>query len=67
MELHTLQQPLYTNYLQDGQEFQTDENQTIRISIVNGEIFFNDAKVLQRNIMYVICLNYETECALEMY
>jgi len=58
MELHTIPQPLYTNYLQDGQEYQTDDNQTVRVRIVNGEIFFNDAMVIQPNIMYVICLIY---------
>ncbi len=58
MELHTIPQPLYTNYLQDGQVYQTDGNQTVRVRIVNGEIFFNDAMVLQPNIMYVICLSY---------
>lgn len=65
MELHTITQPLYTNYLSDGQEYQTDNNVTIRIRIENGEIFFNDALVLQPNIMYVLISR--TECASEMY
>lgn len=64
MELHTIQQPLYTNYLQDGQEYQTEENQTVRIRIVNGTIFFNNARVIQPNIMYV---TMQPDCASNMY
>jgi len=51
MELHVIPQPLYTSYLQDGQEYQTDNNQTVRVRIENGTIMFNDATVLESNIM----------------
>jgi hypothetical protein len=64
MELHTITQPLYTNYLEDGQEYQTDNNLTIRIRVENGQYFFNDAMVLQSNIMYV--LTTQTDCVSEM-
>jgi hypothetical protein len=64
MELHTIKQPLYTNYLEDGQEYQTDSNLTIRIRIENGTLFFNDAMVLQSNIMYV--LTTQTDCLSEI-
>jgi uncharacterized surface protein with fasciclin (FAS1) repeats len=53
VELLTIPQPLYTNFLEDGQEYLTDDNETVRVTIESGEIFFNDAKVIQANIMYV--------------
>lgn len=52
-ELLTIPQPLYTNFLEDGQEYLTDDNETLRVTIESGEIFFNDAKVIQANIVYV--------------
>jgi uncharacterized surface protein with fasciclin (FAS1) repeats len=51
MQLHVIPQPLYTNFLQDGQEYLADNNKTIRISIRGQDLYFNDAKVLQSNIM----------------
>jgi hypothetical protein len=48
---HTIPVPLYTNFLVDGQTFQTANNQTVRVSLINGAIFFNDAMVTKPNVM----------------
>jgi uncharacterized surface protein with fasciclin (FAS1) repeats len=61
IELYTIPQPLYTNYLQDGQVYLTDNNQTVRVRIENGDVFFNDAMVLQPNIMYVLTMQSISE------
>lgn len=51
IKFHTIVEPLYSNFLQDGQTFTTFSNQTIRISIRDGEIFVNDAKIINKNVM----------------
>ncbi|KIW90082.1 uncharacterized protein Z519_09513 [Cladophialophora bantiana CBS 173.52] len=48
---HTIDEPLYTNFLADGQEYTSFSNQTVRISIIDGSIFVNDAKLIVTNIM----------------
>lgn len=48
---HVIHQPLYSNFLADGQEYLSGSNQTIRISVRNGEIFANDAKIISTNVM----------------
>ena len=53
MRMHTIPQPLYTNFLVDGQEYPSDNNLIIRISIKGNDIYFNDAKVTNSNIMWV--------------
>lgn len=55
IELLTIPQPLYTNFLENGQEYLSDDNDTVRVTIENGDIYFNDAKVIQPNIMYAFC------------
>lgn len=42
---HTVVEPLYSNFLVDGQTFTTFSNETIRISLRGQDIFVNDAKV----------------------
>ena len=53
MQMHTIPQVLYTNFLEDGQEFLSDNNLTIRVTIISGDVYFNDAKVTTPNVMYV--------------
>lgn len=48
---HTIPQPLYSNFLQSGQTFTTANNATVRVSFVDGDIFFNDAKVIEANVL----------------
>ena len=51
MLFHIIDQPLYTNFLEDGQDYKTFSNQTVRISIRDGAIFVNDAKLTHTNVM----------------
>lgn len=51
MLFHVVNEPLYTNFLADGQEYKTFSNQTVRISIRDGAIFVNDAKLTHTNVM----------------
>lgn len=52
VKFHTLVEPVYSSLLEDGQEFTTFSNQTVRVSIDrNGQIFFNDAMVLSKDVM----------------
>ena len=48
---HVLNEPVYTSFLQDGDEFQTLNNQTVRVSILNGDIYFNDALLTKPNVL----------------
>jgi uncharacterized surface protein with fasciclin (FAS1) repeats len=54
IDLLTIPQPLYTNFLANGQEYLTDNNATMLVTIEDGDVYFNGAKVIQANIMYVI-------------
>jgi uncharacterized surface protein with fasciclin (FAS1) repeats len=51
LRMHTIPQVLYTNFLEDGQEYLSDNNLAIRVTIVGGDLYFNDAKVTNPNIM----------------
>jgi len=51
MYMHIIPQVLYTNFLQDGQEYLLENNLTIRVSIQGHDIYFNDAKVIKANLM----------------
>jgi uncharacterized surface protein with fasciclin (FAS1) repeats len=51
LAFHTIPMPLYSNFLKDGQTFKTLSNQTVRITIKSGAIYFNDAKVTQMNVL----------------
>lgn len=54
IKFHTIIEPLYSSFLVDGQEFTTFSNQTVRVTIdEEGVIFFNDAMVLNKDVMYV--------------
>ena len=51
VKFHTVVEPLYSNFLEDGQTFTTFSNETIRVTVRNGDIFINDAKVINKNVM----------------
>jgi uncharacterized surface protein with fasciclin (FAS1) repeats len=51
LAFHTIPQPLYSNFLQDGQTFTSLTNDTIRVTIRDGAYFFNDAKAIQLNVL----------------
>ncbi|KAH9204013.1 FAS1 domain-containing protein [Leptodontidium sp. 2 PMI_412] len=48
---HTIPQPLYTNFLTDGQTFKTLSNATVRVTRKDGDIYFNDAKLTRSNVI----------------
>jgi uncharacterized surface protein with fasciclin (FAS1) repeats len=52
---HTLPEVAYSDYLYDGQTFNSLQNMTVRVTIkgegAGKEIFFNNAKVLDANIL----------------
>src|SRR6266480_2861315 len=41
---HTLTEPIYTNFLKDGQEFTSISNSTIRVTVNDTGTWFNEAK-----------------------
>jgi len=49
--MHTISQVLYTNFLEDGQEYLSDNNLMIRVTIIEGDLYFNDAKVTIPNVI----------------
>ena len=49
--MHTLPEVAYSSFLRDGQEFTSLNNATIRVRKMGGDIWFNDAKVLQPDVM----------------
>jgi uncharacterized surface protein with fasciclin (FAS1) repeats len=51
LSFHTLQQPLYTNYLKDGDTILSVNNLTVTIYIRGSDIYFNDAKVISPNVL----------------
>lgn len=51
MRMHTIHQSVYTNFLVEGQEYPSDNNLIIRVSIKGNDIYFNDAKVTNSNII----------------
>lgn len=48
---HTIPQPLYSNFLSDGLTFKSLSNATVRVTLRDGGIYFNDAKLTQANVM----------------
>ncbi|KAK1530748.1 fasciclin domain-containing protein [Colletotrichum costaricense] len=48
---HTLPQTAYSDFLVDGQEFTSMANVTVRVTIKDNEIWFNDAKVISPNVL----------------
>ncbi|EEH17641.1 hypothetical protein PABG_00204 [Paracoccidioides brasiliensis Pb03] len=51
LTFHTLTEPVYTNFLSDGQMFTTVSNDTIRVTVNDTGIYFNDAKLIRRNVI----------------
>jgi uncharacterized surface protein with fasciclin (FAS1) repeats len=51
LQLHTLEQPLYTNYLTDGQTVSSANNVTVTIYIRGADMYFNDAKIVLANVL----------------
>lgn len=51
IKFHTVVEPLYSNFLADGQTYTTFSNETIRITIRGNDIFVNDAKIINKNVM----------------
>lgn len=50
-KLHILTQPLYSNFLEDGQELLTFSNQTVRVRIDGEDIYIGGAKIINPNVM----------------
>lgn len=48
---HTLKEVTYSNYLEDGQILETYNGTRVRISIKDDEIYFNNAKVIEANVL----------------
>ncbi|KAH6695979.1 hypothetical protein BKA61DRAFT_623658 [Leptodontidium sp. MPI-SDFR-AT-0119] len=51
MKMHTFPQVLYTNFLEDGQVYLSDNELKIQVTVKEGEVWFNDAKVVSPNVM----------------
>ncbi|EGC44760.1 conserved hypothetical protein [Histoplasma capsulatum var. duboisii H88] len=51
LTFHTLTEPVYTNFLTDGQIFTTVSNDTILVTVNATGIFFNDAKLVKKNVL----------------
>ncbi|KAJ4362265.1 hypothetical protein N0V83_010358 [Neocucurbitaria cava] len=55
LHFHTLPEVAYSDYLYDGQEFQSLQNATVRVKIVGEgstrQIYFNNAKLLDANVL----------------
>lgn len=48
---HTLPMPTYTNFMTDGQVIKSLSGELVKITMKNNDIFFNDAKVLAKNVL----------------
>ncbi|KAF5025382.1 hypothetical protein F66182_2547 [Fusarium sp. NRRL 66182] len=48
---HTLTEVTYSNFLRDGQVIGTLNKTTVRVSIRGEDIFFNNAKVIEANVL----------------
>ncbi|KAF9774424.1 hypothetical protein IL306_007583 [Fusarium sp. DS 682] len=48
---HTLDEVTYTNYLRDGQVIGTLNKTEVRVSIIGDDIFFNNAKIIEPNVL----------------
>ncbi|KAH9203984.1 FAS1 domain-containing protein [Leptodontidium sp. 2 PMI_412] len=51
MKMHTFPQVLYTNFLEDGQVYLSDNELKIQVTVKEGEVWFNDAKVVSPNVI----------------
>jgi uncharacterized surface protein with fasciclin (FAS1) repeats len=48
---HTLDEVTYSNYLRDGQVIGTLNKTEVRVRIIDDEIYFNNAKVIEANVL----------------
>ncbi|KAK7454245.1 fasciclin domain-containing protein [Colletotrichum acutatum] len=48
---HILPRAAYSDFLVDGQEFNSMANVTVRVTLKDNEIWFNDAKVISPNVL----------------
>ncbi|KAK1997886.1 fasciclin domain-containing protein [Colletotrichum falcatum] len=48
---HTLPEVAYSDFLENGQEFTSLANLTVRVTVREDEIWFNDAKVVSPNVL----------------
>ncbi|KAI1057542.1 hypothetical protein LB505_010437 [Fusarium chuoi] len=48
---HTLNEVTYSNYLRDGQVIGTLNKTEVRVRIIDDDIFFNNAKVIEANVL----------------
>ncbi|KAI5459046.1 FAS1 domain-containing protein [Mariannaea sp. PMI_226] len=48
---HTLKEVTYTNFLEDGMVLQTFNDTTVRVRIKGDDIYFNNAKVIEANVL----------------
>ncbi|KAF4333401.1 transforming growth factor-beta-induced ig-h3 [Fusarium beomiforme] len=48
---HTLDEVTYSNYLRDGQVIGTLNKTEVRVSIIGDNIYFNNAKIIEPNVL----------------
>ncbi|EQB57267.1 fasciclin domain-containing protein [Colletotrichum gloeosporioides Cg-14] len=48
---HTLPEVAYSNFLTDGMKFTSLQNATVTVTVKDNQIWFNDAKVIQPNVL----------------
>ncbi|KAG6986966.1 hypothetical protein FocnCong_v003637 [Fusarium oxysporum f. sp. conglutinans] len=51
LRAHTLNEVTYSNYLRDGQVIGTLNKTEVRVRIIDNDIFFNNAKVIEANVL----------------
>jgi uncharacterized surface protein with fasciclin (FAS1) repeats len=51
LDSHTIENVQYTTGLQNGQVLQSEANTTIIVTIKNGSMYFNNAKVIRANVV----------------
>jgi uncharacterized surface protein with fasciclin (FAS1) repeats len=51
LDLHTLDSAQYTSGLRDGQVLESEAGAPILVTIKNGTVYFNNAKVIRANVV----------------
>jgi uncharacterized surface protein with fasciclin (FAS1) repeats len=51
LDLHTIESAQYTSGLRDGQVLQSEAETSILVTIKNGTVYFNNAKVIRANVI----------------
>jgi uncharacterized surface protein with fasciclin (FAS1) repeats len=51
LTFHTLPQPIYSEFITDGLTFKSLANLTVRVTQNSSGTWFNDAKLIQQNIL----------------